>query len=448
MKNSCRCLGRFPYLHGLVPAAALFALTLVASGALPAAGANRPVVVEVDLKDMVEPLSAGFVADGIRHANDIKADAVLLNIDTPGGLESSMRDIVQAILESRVPVIAYVAPSGARAASAGFFILLAADVAVMAPGTHAGAAHPVFLGAPDLGKTMETKIENDTAAYIRSIVERRGRNAKLAEAGVRESSSYTEEESLQGKLIDAVAGSPAEIFQKFDGKTIKRFDGSTAALNLRDPVLEPFSMTTWQRFLFYIVDPNVAFLLAGLGVILLYMEFTHPGLVAPGVAGAIALVLALFAFHLLPVNVTGVVLLLTALVLFILEAQSPSHGVLAAGGVLAMVLGALMLINSPWPEARIRLSTALSVTIPLAVIAIILMRLALAAKRAKSVTGRAGMIDLVGIAQTDLEPDGKIFVHGEIWAARAKARVPKGARVRVRQVDGLTLEVEPEVQSI
>ncbi len=448
MKYPFRTLGHSPYVHGLVSAVVLLALTLVASVALPAAGGSRPVVVEVDLKDMVEPLSAGFVADGIRHANNIKADAVLLNIDTPGGLESSMRDIVQAILESRVPVIAYVAPSGARAASAGFFILLAADVAVMAPGTHAGAAHPVFLGAPDLGKTMETKIENDTAAYIRSIVERRGRNAKLAEAGVRESSSYTEEESLQGKLIDAVAGSPTEIFQKFDGKTIKRFNGSTTALNLRDPVLEPFSMTTWQRFLFYIVDPNVAFLLAGLGVILLYVEFTHPGLVAPGVAGAIALVLALFAFHLLPVNVTGVVLLLTALVLFILEAQSPSHGVLAAGGVLAMVLGALMLINSPWPEARVRLSTALSVTIPLAVIAIILMRLALAAKRAKSITGRAGMIDLVGIAQTDLEPDGKIFVHGEIWAARAKARVPKGARVRVRQVDGLTLEVEPEVQSV
>jgi membrane-bound serine protease (ClpP class) len=429
--------------------AALLAILVSAAGDTPPAQSpSRPVVVEVALKDMVEPLNADFVAGGIRHAGDIKAAAVLVTIDTPGGLESSMRDIVQAIIESRVPVIADVAPSGARAASAGFYILLSADVAVMAPGTHTGAAHPVIFGAPDLGKTMEAKMENDAAAYIRSLAERRGRNAKLAEEGVRQSSSFTEQEALQGKLIDAVDGTPAEIFQAFDGKTIKRFDGSSAVLNLKDPVLEPYNTTSWQEFLFYIVDPNVAFLLAALGVILLYVEFTHPGMVAPGVAGAISLVLALFAFHMLPVNVTGVVLILTALVLFVLEVKTPTHGVLLAGGIVAMVLGALMLINTPWPEARIHLSTALAVIIPMVTIGLILTRLALAARRAKAATGSAGMIDLVGIAQTDLEPDGKIWVHGEIWAARAKARVPKGARVRVRQVDGLTLEVEPEVHSV
>jgi len=440
---------RFSSLAALPPVAAFFVLASAGGEApRPTANGSRPVAVEVALRDMVEPLNADFVAGGIRHANDIKAAAVLVTIDTPGGLESSMRDIVQAILESRVPVIAYVGPSGARAASAGFYILLSADVAVMAPGTHTGAAHPVILGVPNLGKTMEEKIENDAAAYIRSLAVRRGRNAKLAEEGVRQSSSFTEQEALQGKLIDAVADSPAEIFKTFDGRTAKRFDGSSLVLNLHDPILEPFNMTSWQKFLFYIVDPDVAFLLAALGLILLYVEFTHPGMVAPGVAGAISLVLALFAFHLLPVNVTGVVLILTALVLFVLEVKTPTHGVLLAGGMVAMVLGALMLINTPWPEARIHLSTALAVVIPMVTIGLILTRLALAARRAKATTGIAGMIDLVGVAETDLEPDGKVLVHGEIWAARAKDRVPKGARVRVCEVNGLTLEVEPEVHSV
>ena len=407
----------------------------------------RPVVVEVDLNDVVQPVSEEYVKRGIMYANQVNAAAVLLELSTPGGLESSMRNIVQAIISSRVPVITYVAPSGSRAASAGFFILLSGDVAVMSPGTNTGAAHPVMIGGAEIGKTMEEKIENDAAAYMRSFAEKRGRNVQLAEAGVRESKSYTEREALEGHLINAVANSPRDILAQFDGKTIGRFDGTTTTLHLRDADIERYAMTTREKFLSRIADPNIAFILGALGVLCLYIEFTHPGLVAPGVVGAIALILALFAFHLLPINYAGVILILLALALFVLEAKAATHGVLAAGGVVAMVVGSLILIDSPWPGARIRLATTLSVTLPLAVITILLVRAALAAKRKKAVTGEAGMIDSIGVARTDLQPQGKVMVRGELWDARARVSVPAGARVRVTLVDGLTLEVEPVPES-
>lgn len=358
-----------------------------------------------------------------------------------------MREIVDAIIHSTVPVITYVAPSGSRAASAGFFILLAGDVAAMAPGTHAGAAHPVVLGSYNLGKTMEEKIENDAAAYIRSIAERRGRDSKLAEEGVRQSKSYTETEALSGHLIDLVANTPAELFARLDGRTIKRFDGSSLILRLAGAGLEPYEMTARQRFLFYIVDPDIAFLLGALGVILLYVEFTHPGMVAPGVVGAIALVLALFAFHMLPINYTGVVLIILALALFAMEAKITSHGVLAAGGIAALVCGALILVDSPWPGAQIKLSTALGVALPLGLITVILLELAIAAHRKKAITGEPAMLDAVGVARTDIEPEGKVWVNGELWEARSARRIAEGSRVRVRAVQGLTLEVEPDSES-
>ncbi len=417
------------------------------AGGEPLLDSQRPIVVEVDLDDIVQPVRAEYVARGISYANQIHAQAVMLELSTPGGLESSMRDIIRAIIGSRVPVITYVAPSGSRAASAGFFILLSGDVAVMAPGTNTGAAHPVILGGTEIGKTMETKIENDAAAYMRSLADKRGRNIKLAEEGVRQSKSYTEKEALEGHLIDAVANSPSDILAQFDGKTIKRFDGTTVTLHLTKAWIEPYPMTTRERLLSRIADPNIAFILGVLGVLCLYIEFTHPGMVLPGVVGAIAMVLALFAFHLLPINYTGVLLIVLALVLFALEAKVTSHGVLAAGGVVAMVVGSLILIDSPWPGARIRLATALSVTLPLAAITILLVRLALVAKRRKAVTGEAGLIDSLGVVRTDLELEGKVLIRGEIWGARARERIPVGTRVRVRRVDGLILVVEPESES-
>jgi membrane-bound serine protease (ClpP class) len=404
-------------------------------------------VVVLTLDQMVHQVSAEYIIHGIKLANDTQADAVLLEMDTPGGFSNSMRAIVQAIFDSRVPVITYVAPSGSSAASAGFFILLAGDAAVMAPGTTSGAAHPVIIGGVQIGKTMEEKIENDAAAYIRSIADKRGRNSKLAEEGVRRSRSFTEKEALDGSLIDAIAPSPQEVLAKLDGKTVKRVNDTTVVLHLANAILDPRPMTRRELLFSWIADPNIAFLLGAAGVACIYIEFTHPGLIAPGVVGAVSLVLALYAFNLLPINVLGVLLILLAIGLFILEANVTSHGALAAGGIVAMVIGAMILVDSPWPEARIRLSTALSVTLPLAAVIIILMRFALAAQRRKAVTGEAGMIDARGVAQTDLDPEGKVMVRGEVWDARAQGKILKGTRVRVRGLDGLTLLVETKSDS-
>jgi membrane-bound serine protease (ClpP class) len=404
-------------------------------------------VVVLTLDQMIHQVSAEYIIRGIKLANDTQADAVLLEMDTPGGFSNSMRAIVQAIFDSRVPVITYVAPSGSSAASAGFFILLAGDAAVMAPGTTSGAAHPVIIGGVQIGKTMEEKIENDAAAYIRSIADKRGRNSKLAEEGVRRSRSFTEKEALDGSLIDAIAPSPQEVLAKLDGKTVKRVNDTTVVLHLASAILDPRPMTRRELLFSWIADPNIAFLLGAAGVACIYIEFTHPGLIAPGVVGAVSLVLALYAFNLLPINILGVLLILLAIGLFILEANVTSHGALAAGGIVAMVIGAMILVDSPWPEARIRLSTALSVTLPLAAVIIILMRFALAAQRRKAVTGEAGMIDARGVAQTDLDPEGKVMVRGEVWDARAQGKILKGTRVRVRGLDGLTLLVETKSDS-
>jgi membrane-bound serine protease (ClpP class) len=353
-----------------------------------------------------------------------------------------MRAIIQAIYNSRVPVITYVAPSGSSAASAGFFILLAGDAAGMAPGTTSGAAHPVILGGVQIGKTMEEKIENDAASYMRSIADKRGRNAALAEEGVRKSRSFTEKEALEGNLIDVVAPSAQELLAKLDGKTIKRVNDTTVTLRLANAALEPHPMTRRERIFAWVADPNIAFLLGAAGVACLYIEFTHPGLIAPGVVGAVALVLALYAFNLLPINILGVLLIVLAIALFVMEAFITSHGVLGAGGAVAMVIGALILVDSPWPEARIRLSTALGVTVPLAVITVILAKFAFAAQRSKAVMGATGMIGSIGVAQTDLMPEGKVLVRGEIWNAGTEAPVSQGERVRVIAVQGLRLLVE------
>jgi membrane-bound serine protease (ClpP class) len=423
------------------------ALIIGVSAAPEAQAQNHPVVVVVKLDQMVHHVSAGFVVRAIQHANAINAEAVLLELDTPGGLQNSMRSIIQSIFDSRVPVITYVTPSGGGAASAGFFILLAGDVAVMAPGTTTGAAHPVVIGGVNIGKTMETKIENDAAAYIRSIADKRGRNSKEAEQGVRESRSFTEKEALADHLIDAVAATPQDIFTQFDGKTVRRVNDTTTTLHLAGAVTEPFTMGNRERFFAWIADPNIAFLLGAIGLACLYVEFTHPGLIAPGVVGAVMVVMAMYAFNLLPINTLGILLIILALVLFVLEATVTSHGALAAGGVVSMVIGAMILVDSPFPGARIRLVTALSVALPLAIITVILLRFAIAAQRRKTVTGRQGMIDAAGVAQTDLDPEGKVMVRGEIWDARSSQTILKGTRVRVRSVDGLTLLVETRPES-
>jgi membrane-bound serine protease (ClpP class) len=428
--------------------AALFAAVMfIPSAASLPATSPRPLVVVIKLDMMIHQVSAEYVERGIRRANEQNADAIILELNTPGGLVTATQEIVQAIYASRAPVITYVEPSGASAASGGFFVLIAGDLAVMAPGTNTGASHPVDMFGAQPDKIMSEKIESDLASYIRSIAQKRGRNVALAEDAVRKSASFTDKEALEDKLIDAVAGSPQDIFAQYDGKTVGRFNGSTTTLHLADAEVETYPMSRIDSLLVWVADPNVAFLLGAIGLACLYLEFTHPGMVLPGVVGAISLVLALYAFNFVPINYAGVLLIITALALFALEAKLTSHGVLAAGGIVALVLGAMILVKSPWPEARIHFPTALSVALPLALITVILLRLVIAAKRRKAVTGDQGMLGALGVVQTDLSPAGTVVVHGEIWGARAGETIPKGSRIRVRKIEGLTLEVEPEKDS-
>ena len=411
---------------------------------LPASlrAAEPPQVMEIHLDGIVHPMSAEFITGGMEQAIQRRFALILLQINTPGGLDSSMREIIEKIIQSPVPVAAYVAPSGSRAASAGYFILLAADVAAMAPGTNTGAAHPVMLGGP-MDDVMKQKVENDAAAYLRSIASKRGRDVALAEKGVTESKSFTEDEALKGRLIDFVAASRAELLEKLDGYTIARFDGAREILNLAGAQVETYNPTFRQRFLSRILDPNIAFILLILGILGLYVEFSNPGLILPGVAGGIALILALFALSLLPVNWAGAALILLAIVFFVLEAKFVSHGILAASGVLAMVLGALMLINAKLPGGTIALATALSVAVPFALITVFLLRLVIHARRMKVATGTTGMVGEIGRVESPLQPAGTIYVHGELWSAFSAQPLPRGTVVRVRSIDGMTLEVEP-----
>ena len=438
--------------------AGILAATLLAMGyARPsqtAAAATAAKVVELSLNDEVEPLMAEFIDNGIQRAAAEHASLVLITMDTPGGLETSMQDIIQHILSSPVPVAVYVSPTGARGASAGFFILLSADIAAMAPGTHAGAASPVMAvgGYPvTIDPTMEKKIMNDATAFLRSYTDKRGRNTALAETAVTDAKAFTEDEALKGKLIDLVAKSPEDLFAQLNGRTITRFDGTTTMLNLQNPLIETVNMTTRERFLARIVQPDIFFILLIAGVLGLYVEFTHPGMVLPGVVGGLAAILALFAMHILPVNFAGLLLILAALVLFILEAKYTSHGVLAVGGIIAMLIGALMLIRSPITGAGVSLSVALGVTLPFAVITIFVMRLVLRSRSWKQTTGREQLTGAAAeVTEAIATPTGEgaffsgmVRMHGELWRAVASQAIPAGAKVRVVSVQGLTVQVSP-----
>ncbi len=398
-------------------------------------------VLALDVDGVIHPIMAEYVVKGISQAESEGASAVLLRLNTPGGLDQSMRQIIEKILASRVPVIAYVGPSGARAASAGFFILLSSDLAVMAPGTNTGAAHPVSITGGKLDDVMARKVENDAAAYIRSFVSKRGRNYEMAEKGVVESKSFTETEALNLKLIDGIAKDTRELFASFDGRKILRFSGETQIIKLKDESLRNLEMSLRQRVLAAILDPNIALILGLIGLLALYFEFTTPGMVLPGIVGAVCIFLALVAFNILPVNLLGVVLILGAIILFVLEAKLGSYGVLAALGIISMVMGSLILIDSPLPELQVRLATALCVTLPFAGITMFLLRLVLLSHKTKSVTGMEGMVDEVGKVISDLEPEGKVQVHGEIWQAYSDQPVQRGERVKILKVDGLRVKV-------
>jgi membrane-bound serine protease (ClpP class) len=415
--------------------AALASLFLVASCSAD--------VLKIVVDDAIQPVTAEYIQRALDAASKDKDKdrAVLIEMNTPGGLVESTREIIEKIVASPVPVIVYVTPAGSRAGSAGIFILEAADVAAMAPGTNAGAAHPVTLyGKPD--DTMMKKIENDAAALMRSVATRRGRNVELAESAVRESKSFTEQEALNKKLIDYVAPSEQDLFRQMGGKSFKRFNGAAATLDLVGQPIRDYEMTLKERILSYIMDPNITLIILMVGALCLYVEFNHPGAVVPGTIGVIFIVLAAFAMHLLPIRYTALTMILVAFLLFAAEAKFASHGVLTTGGIVLLTLGGLLLVDGPIPEMRVRFLTAVAVAVPLGIITAFLMGIAVRARRNKVVTGEEGLIGEIGVAETMLAPAGKVFVHGELWDAVSAAPIPAGEHVVVRQVDGLTLRVD------
>jgi len=393
-------------------------------------------ILKITVNAPIHPITSEYIRNTIDRAEKENAQLLIMTLNTPGGLDTSMREIIERILSSKVPIAAFVSPSGARAASAGLFIAIACDIFVMAPGTNTGAAHPVGVSitGQEMDKTMEEKVTHDAASYIKTLAEKRGRNMKMAEDAVRKSLSYTEEEALKGKLIDLIAKNEQEIIDYFNGKTIKKFDGEEVVLKLKGEDIVDIPMTARQKFLITISNPNLAYILLMLGLLGIYFEFSNPGSILPGVLGAICLLLAIFSFQILPINYVGLILILLAIGLFILELKVQSYGILSVGGIIAMVIGSIMLIDAPIPELRPSLKFIIPVTIGLSLIFIFLITLAIRAHIKRVYTGKEGLIGEEGVARTDIDPEGKVFVHGELWQAESLEKILKGTKVEVAEV--------------
>jgi membrane-bound serine protease (ClpP class) len=422
----------------LAPNRALLVAAAVLAASLRSAGADIPVV---ELTGVVHAVSAGYVVAAIDQADAAHAPLLIIRIDTPGGLDSSMRQIVDKMLNCRTPVAVFVGPSGARAASAGFVIALAADVAAMAPGTNIGAAHPVSALGPNMDEVMAKKAASDAAAYVRGKAERRGRNVEMAEKAVLESKSFTEREAKDAGLIDLVARDVPELIRSLEGREVRRFDGSTVTLRLQGQGTTTVAMNWRQQILSLVARPETLFLLllgtlAGLGA-----EISHPGALFPGILGTLCLILFLFATQILPVTGAGVLLILLAVALFAAEVKVHSYGLLTAGGLAAMILGAMMLVDSPDPGLRIPLRTLLPAAAIMATGTVLLVRLVLQAQRRVAVTGEKGLIGQRGVADTPLQPEGWVRVLGERWRGVAEGPVNPGENVTVTSVEGLTLRV-------
>jgi membrane-bound serine protease (ClpP class) len=428
-----------------------FLVLFVSFGATSFAAADAssaPLVLELKLNGEVEPILANYIDEGLADAARRHAALVLITMDTPGGLSDSMTDIIHHILDSPVPVVVYVGPDGARGASAGFLILLSADIAAMAPGTRTGAATPVFLPGwftMPIDEVLRKKINNDATAFLRSFSEKRGRNSKLAETAITDARAFTEQEALDGHLIDLVVSDKGELLRQLNGREITRFNGKKETLSLQNYTRADFQLSARQKILARIVEPDMFFLLLLIGALGLYTEFTHPGVVAPGVVGAICMLLALYAMQILPVNFVGVLLIVLALVLFALEAKFTSHGVLLLGGIISMLLGAMFLVRSPLTPGGVSIGVALAATLPFAFLTVFLMRLVLESRRWKSATGKEELLGEEGVVTIALpgDGDGMIRVHGELWRANSRESIPVGTKVRVLRVDGLKLDVEP-----
>ncbi len=424
---------------GLITGLLLLALLLLFSSVLAAITQPRPVTV-VRVEGVIAPNTSEFLLYALKEANKSNSQALVIELDTPGGLDLAMRSIVKEFLASPIPIIVYVSPSGARAASAGVFLTMAAHIAAMAPGTNIGAAHPVSIGG-QMDKEMAKKVTNDAAAYIRALAEKRGRNPQWAEDAVRRSVSVTEKDALRLRIIDLVSEKLENLLQEVDGWEVVTLTGKVS-LRTKGAPIQRIEMTFRDKVLKIISDPTIAYILLILGFYGLLYELANPGAILPGVLGAIFLILAFFAFQSLPINYAGLLLILLALILFILDIKVQSHGVLTVGGIISMILGSLMLIESPAPFFQISLVTIISAAMATAAFFFFVVAAGLKAQRRKPTTGREGLLGEKGIARSRLAPEGQIFVRGEIWSAISEEVVEPGEKVVVDGVSGLKLKVK------
>jgi len=397
----------------------------------------------IKVADAISPGVADFLKRGIEKANDENAACLIIEMDTPGGLAESMRTIIKAILASRIPVIVYVAPGGARAASAGVMITMAADIAAMAPGTNIGAAHPVGIGGKKIDKTMADKVVNDMVAHAKSVAEKRGRNAEWVEKAIRESVAVTETEALKENIIDIVASDLDDLIKQINGRNIKD-KGVLKLADAKQIVLEESLRT---KVLKTISDPNIAYILLMLGLAGLYFELSHPGAIFPGVIGGISLILAFFALQTLPVNYAGILLILLAIVLFIMEMKITSYGLLSVAGIVSIFLGSLMLFEATTPEFKLSWGVFIPTIVLISGFFVFVATLVFRAQITKPQTGYSGLIGEIGIVKKSIKPEGKVFVHGELWNAKAQEPISEGTKVRVVDVVNLVLDVEPHVET-
>lgn len=432
---------RLPVLSRLpLFARALLVALLLSLLVQPGAAFARQVNV-IRVESVISPSSADYIVSAIKQAEKDKVAALVIELDTPGGLDTSMRVIIKEMLAAERPIVVYVAPSGARAASAGAFITMAAHIAAMAPGTNIGAAAPVAMGG-QMDKTMEKKVTNDAAAYMRTIAEKRGRPIDLAEEWVRKATAKTETEALKAKLIDVISPKLDDLLQAIDGRVVTTAAGKVK-IETKNAVIHREEMNLREKILKIITDPTIAYLLLILGLAGLYFEFSTPGAILPGVLGGISLILALYAFQQLPINYAGVLLILLAIVMFIAEIKIVSHGVLTAGGIAAMILGSMMLINTPAPYMRISLTAIIGTAAATAAFFLFVVGAGVRALRSRTTTGMEGLIGEIGVVRTRLAPRGQVFLRGELWNAEGDGVVETGESVRITGMDGLTLRVVP-----
>ncbi len=405
-------------------------------------------VLHIRVEDTIQPASQNFIERALAEAEAADAELVVMELDTPGGLLDSTREITSAITSSIVPVVVFVTPAGARAASAGFFILLSADIAAMSPGTNTGAAHPVGGQGENLPDDVREKVTSDASAMIKSFAEQRGRNVDLAIEAVEESSSFTAEQALEDGLIDLVAHNVEDLLDQLKSGEVTRFDGTTEVMDLESPVIRRIEPTFADRLFSVLANPNVAYLLMALGALGLYVEITHPGGILPGVIGVVFLLLGLYSISVLPISWAGVALIFVALVLFLLEVKVASYGLLTIGGLICFVLGSLMLFDSPIPDMRVSLGVILPTAIVLAAVTSFLLSRVLVTHRMQPMTGVEGMVGKIGTVLADIDPIGKVLVNGEYWDARTSGVViPAGDSVRVVAVGDKQIDVEPAAEA-